>query len=41
MMRKNDFTLAMLMRLGRVSKYDVARIEQVCRGSCANTSRML
>lgn len=27
--RKNDFTLAMLLRLGRLSKYDVTRIEQV------------
>ena len=27
--RKNDFTLAMLMRLGRVSKVDMLRTEQV------------
>eukprot|EP01043_Picozoa_sp_COSAG02_P040631 COSAG02_NODE_3304_length_6976_cov_6.587902_5_plen_662_part_00 len=27
--RKNDFTLAMLLRLGRVGKYDITRIEQV------------
>eukprot|EP01047_Picozoa_sp_COSAG01_P019575 COSAG01_NODE_1091_length_11743_cov_52.449244_9_plen_769_part_00 len=26
--RKNDFTLAMLLRLGRVGPYDIARIEQ-------------
>lgn len=27
--RKNDFTLAMLLRLGRVGKYDITRIEQI------------
>jgi hypothetical protein len=27
--RKNDFTLAMLIRLGRVGKYDITRIEQI------------
>ena len=27
--RRNDFTLAMLLRLGRVGKYDITRIEQV------------
>lgn len=28
-LRKNDFTLAMLLRLGRIGKYDITRIEQV------------
>lgn len=27
--RKNDFTLAMLLRLGRIGKYDITRIEQI------------